>query len=197
MDLDDLLVAAKEGGPRERARLFHAVRRLLLGHFPKHGVGGDLAEDLAQETVIRVFEKLDHFEPEHPGAFRKWIFEIARRVAANHRRRGDTDKVRCAVLGNDPAMAQTEPSPPSKLYVAQKLSLVDRKKAELKGPLRAALDHRLAGRSTREAAKLEGVGERALRQRSAKAITMLRRKVAREWPSPIDTPADKETPSPT
>ncbi len=195
MDLEDLLVAARSGAAREEDRLFDAIRRLLLGHLARHGVGGDVAEDLTQETIIRVFEKLDRFEPTHPGAFRKWILEIARRVAANRRRRDDTNKTRCADLGNDPSMAPTELSPPSKLYVAQKLSLVDRKKAELKGPLRNALDHRLAGRSAREAAKLEGIGERALRQRSAKAIAVLRKKIAREWPSPIDTPTNEDTPT--
>jgi RNA polymerase sigma-70 factor (ECF subfamily) len=43
------------------------------------------AEDLVQETFIRVFRALDRYDPERP--FAAWIFTIASRLAIDHLRR--------------------------------------------------------------------------------------------------------------
>lgn len=43
------------------------------------------AEDLAQETFVKVFKALDRYDPERP--FAAWIFTIASRLAIDHFRR--------------------------------------------------------------------------------------------------------------
>ncbi len=43
------------------------------------------AEDLAQETFVRVYRALDRYDPERP--FTAWLFTIASRLAIDHLRR--------------------------------------------------------------------------------------------------------------
>lgn len=43
------------------------------------------AEDLVQETFVRVFRALDRYDPERP--FAAWVFTIASRLAIDHLRR--------------------------------------------------------------------------------------------------------------
>ena len=43
------------------------------------------AEDLVQETFVKVFRALDRYDPERP--FAAWIFTIASRLAIDHLRR--------------------------------------------------------------------------------------------------------------
>ena len=43
------------------------------------------AEDLAQETFVRMFRALDRYDPERP--FTAWLFTIATRLAIDHLRR--------------------------------------------------------------------------------------------------------------
>jgi RNA polymerase sigma-70 factor (ECF subfamily) len=43
------------------------------------------AEDLVQETFVKVFKALDRYDPERP--FAAWIFTIASRLAIDHFRR--------------------------------------------------------------------------------------------------------------
>jgi len=43
------------------------------------------AEDLAQETLTRAFDKLDRYDPQQP--FATWLFTIAARLAIDHGRR--------------------------------------------------------------------------------------------------------------
>jgi len=52
----------------------------MLGHTP------DAAEDLAQQTFLRVFRSLPAFDARQ-SRFSTWLFTIARRLAANERQR--------------------------------------------------------------------------------------------------------------
>src|SRR6187455_2713984 len=48
------------------------------------GLSGSDLEDAVQETFLVVFRRWDDFRPD--GAWHPWLFGIARRVAARHRR---------------------------------------------------------------------------------------------------------------
>ena len=54
-------------------------------HFLRHRASAADVEDLAQETFVRAFEKLEHYSPS--WRFAAWLFTIARRVSINHYRR--------------------------------------------------------------------------------------------------------------
>ena len=43
------------------------------------------AEDLTQETFVRMFRALDRYDPERP--FTAWLFTIATRIGIDHLRR--------------------------------------------------------------------------------------------------------------
>jgi RNA polymerase sigma-70 factor (ECF subfamily) len=49
----------------------------------------ELAEDLAQETFIKVLNAIDSYRPEHK--FSSWIFKIANNAAIDHLRRRELD----------------------------------------------------------------------------------------------------------
>src|SRR5437016_12337374 len=89
------------GGSVSDARLVEEVRRgdhsafeplvrryenRLMGVLMRFVRARDLARDLAQQTFLRVYERLDHFDPSR--RFRPWLFRIGRRLALDHWRNG-------------------------------------------------------------------------------------------------------------
>jgi len=81
---DSVLISAHKAGDR------HAIENLMDRHhdplmgFLVNRVGRD-AEDLYQETWVRVSGRLDTYEDR--GSFRAWLFQIARRLVIDHHRR--------------------------------------------------------------------------------------------------------------
>jgi RNA polymerase sigma-70 factor (ECF subfamily) len=78
--------AGKESGYRELLRryerpVFSLVYRMVRDR--------SVAEDLAQETFIKVLNALDSYRPEFK--FSSWIFKIANNAAIDHLRRRDLD----------------------------------------------------------------------------------------------------------
>jgi len=66
------------------------------------------AEDLAQETLIRVYEKLAYYRPVAP--FATWLFTVAHRVSLNYRRRAGRVPDAAAL-----EQARLAPAPPEQL----------------------------------------------------------------------------------
>jgi RNA polymerase sigma-70 factor, ECF subfamily len=65
-----------------------------------------LADDLAQETFIRLLRYADRYDAGYP--MRTWLFTIARRLSINHGRRADSQVTSTQYLGmrsdtSDPA----------------------------------------------------------------------------------------------
>ena len=190
VDLDGLLRAARAGGKRETDQLYVALRKAIASRLRhKLGFRGDDIYDLTQETLVRVLERLPGFEPQYPGAFPKWVYEITRRVAANHRSRVGNHKVRHAMLNRTADFYTPPMSPTTALDTSKKLALVESKAAELKTPLQKAIEHRLAGRTSREAAEIDGVSEATARRHAAESVAKVRKKLAQEWPSEIESPS--------
>lgn len=80
---EDLARRAQQGCATS---LDHLLRRYQVPvlHFLRHRGAGAEAEDLLQETLLRVFRHLDQYSPR--WSFRTWVFTIARRVSINGRR---------------------------------------------------------------------------------------------------------------
>jgi len=66
-------------------RYYGRVRQLLL----RYGVPADRAQDLAQETFIKVLNGIKSYRPEFK--FSSWIFKIANNAAIDHLRRKNID----------------------------------------------------------------------------------------------------------
>lgn len=82
---DETLQAARQGQDWAVGRLYDAHHPPLLAYLSWAEPAA--AEDLAGETWLAVAERIDAFEGEERG-FRAWLFAIARRRVADHRRRG-------------------------------------------------------------------------------------------------------------
>lgn len=81
---------------RLQPRLLFVLRR-RLGHF-------DDAEDVAQKTLLRAFEKIHLYNPHQK--FSPWLFTIALRLATDHHR-----KKRLPTAEGTPALAIADPEP--------------------------------------------------------------------------------------
>jgi len=80
------LVAA---GDREAGQvLVNRYQRLIRSFLLKLSGNRDLADDIAQETFLRMLTHADRFDPKYP--MRTWLMTIARRLLINHLRRADT-----------------------------------------------------------------------------------------------------------
>jgi RNA polymerase sigma-70 factor (ECF subfamily) len=83
-DLSHALTAARNGDPHGFAQLWRGLQPALLRYL--RVVVGDHAEDAASETWLQVIRDLDRFRGDL-GAFRGWLFRIARHRALDLRRR--------------------------------------------------------------------------------------------------------------
>lgn len=80
---------AAEGDRAAFARLFHHFAPRVKGFMRRSGMDEALAEELAQETLLRLWRKAEKFDP-RAGSASAWIFTIARnlRIDAMRRARG-------------------------------------------------------------------------------------------------------------
>src|SRR3569832_2422540 len=84
---DEFLVRQILGGNREAFRLLVLrYQRPLFRFLGLLGFAQDAAEDLAQQTFLRVYRALGSFDPRQ-AKFSTWLFTIAKRLAANERQR--------------------------------------------------------------------------------------------------------------
>ena len=92
--LDDcgLMALAKDGGQEAFAVLVRRYQRPLLNHFLRCGAGGE-AEDLVQQTFVRLFRYRDRYRPSakfttflYLVARQAWIDELRRRQRATRLR---------------------------------------------------------------------------------------------------------------
>src|SRR3569623_2794207 len=84
---DEFLVRQILGGNRDAFRLLVLrYQRPLFRFLGLLGFTRDAAEDVAQQTFLRVYRALGSFAPQQ-AKFSTWLFTIAKRVAANERQR--------------------------------------------------------------------------------------------------------------
>ncbi|MCZ7526488.1 MAG: sigma-70 family RNA polymerase sigma factor [Acidimicrobiia bacterium] len=91
-----VLEAARTGDEPAVARLFHDVHPTLLRWL--RALEPRAAEDVAAQTWLAVAERLGRFTGDE-GAFRGWLFSVARRRLADHRRRAVREASRRSSLG--------------------------------------------------------------------------------------------------
>jgi RNA polymerase sigma-70 factor (ECF subfamily) len=81
---EQLAARAQQGCVTSFEELVRRYQTSLLQFLGRWGAGGE-AEDLLQETFVRVYSNLHRYQPERP--FAPWLFTIARRLGINHHRR--------------------------------------------------------------------------------------------------------------
>jgi len=86
---DSLAERAQSGDAAARRELAEAWAGILVRFFEKHVSGEDWgnAEDLAQETLLRLFRELNRGRYDPSRSFYTWAFTFARRVLIDEYRR--------------------------------------------------------------------------------------------------------------
>jgi RNA polymerase sigma-70 factor (ECF subfamily) len=97
-DEDDDLMYRLQGGERDAFEaLVDRHQSSLMGFFIRHLRDPQLAEDLTQETMLRVYNQSWDYLPR--GCFRGWMFRIARNLLIDSTRRRSHDALVRAVRG--------------------------------------------------------------------------------------------------
>lgn len=98
LDEDDQLMLRLQGGDRTAFDcLVERHRHALLGFFFRNTRDIQLSEDLTQDTLLKVYNQSWDFLPR--GAFRGWMFRIARNLMIDNSRRRSHDALVKAVRG--------------------------------------------------------------------------------------------------
>ncbi len=83
---DDALVAQLRGGGKGRAdavtRLFRRYAPEFRRYFRRHGLGDAEADDLVQETFVKIVRAAESYQSE--GPFEAWLWAIARNGLMSH-----------------------------------------------------------------------------------------------------------------
>ena len=85
---EDLALGLQRGSKDDLTTLVERHHSPLLGYLYRMS-GGDraLAEDLAQETFLRVLKSIGQYR--HPRPFKAWLYAIATNIARDHYKRAD------------------------------------------------------------------------------------------------------------
>ncbi len=81
----ELVRGALAGDPRACRDLVRKYQRQVFSVLMRVVRRAEDAEDLSQETFVRMFRALERYDPERP--FTAWLFTIATRLAIDHLRR--------------------------------------------------------------------------------------------------------------
>ncbi|MDX2192745.1 MAG: sigma-70 family RNA polymerase sigma factor [Gemmatimonadales bacterium] len=85
----EVVVAARAGNELAFRELVRRYERPVFSLIYRMVRDRELAEDLAQETFIKVLNALDSYRPEY--RFSSWIFKIANNASIDHLRRKELD----------------------------------------------------------------------------------------------------------
>ncbi len=130
------------------------------------------AEDLLQDTLVRVFNKLDKFKFE--GSFEGWLRKIAVHTALKNRHKSSFQKEEIGIREEYEQKHQVEPEAISHLSEEELLQLI----RELPEGYRIIFNlYAIEGYSHREIAEMIGIKESTSRSQLVKARNMLKQKI--------------------
>lgn len=98
---DQLMVRIQEGDARAFRELMERHQGPLIGFFYRNTRDAQMAEDLAQETLLRVYDQSWDYLPQ--GRFRGWMYRIGRNLLIDSVRKQSHDALIRAVKGNHDA----------------------------------------------------------------------------------------------
>lgn len=83
----ELILKAQNGERKAFEELAHFYRKSVTGLAYRMTGRIDVAEEIAQEVFVRVYQALPRFSPDREGAFRAWILTITSRLCIDFSRR--------------------------------------------------------------------------------------------------------------
>src|SRR4051812_11682499 len=87
----DVVALAQQGRDAAFRELIRRYERPVFSLIYRMVRDRELAEDLAQDTFIKVLNHIDRYRPEFK--FSSWLFKIANNVAIDHLRRRQVDTI--------------------------------------------------------------------------------------------------------
>jgi RNA polymerase sigma-70 factor (ECF subfamily) len=97
IDDDRLMIGIQEGDSRSFENLVDRHQRSLINFFFSNTRDLQFAEDLTQETLLRVYDQAWDYLP--TGRFRGWMFRIARNLLIDNVRRRSHDALVKSIRG--------------------------------------------------------------------------------------------------
>jgi RNA polymerase sigma-70 factor (ECF subfamily) len=79
---EELAASARAGDRSSFDELVVRYRPQLVAFLARRLADASEAEDVAQETFLRAYDRIDQYDPGRP--FGTWLFTIGKHVAANH-----------------------------------------------------------------------------------------------------------------
>lgn len=178
---DAAVLAALAEGRREGFRhLVDRYRRPLFGYLLSQVHRPDVAEDLLQEVLLRVFRAGVAGGYAGQSSVRTWVFVIARNVACDFWRQDQrAERLRAAFAQAETPEALAGIDPLRQVVAAEERFLVARALAGLPAEQREAAQLKFfAGLSASEIAEVTGVGLPAAKARLRYALQKLARTLA-------------------
>ncbi|MEK7338116.1 MAG: RNA polymerase sigma factor [candidate division NC10 bacterium] len=183
---EELMRAVQAGDEAAFPLLYRRYERRLLAFLVPYVGDLALAEDLLQETFLRVFRQRASYEPR--GAFRTWLFAIARNLALDQLRRRRSLREATPPLGEGSPVGEgperlPDPAPDPLGVLAGREAATALRAALLELPEEdraVILLSRLEGLRYREIAEILGSTEGAVKVRSHRSLLALRKRLQRE-----------------
>ncbi len=174
-----LMVRVQQGEVEAFDALFQRYRQRLFAFLVRRCGDRPAAEDLCQETWIRVVRARWRFDPRR--RFSTWLFQIANNLARDRARRAAVDTRKRKALAAQTAAERTTPEPVAEPDLARGESDLRRRLAELPDPLREVLVLRYYhDLSEREIAEIAGVPRGTVKSRLHAAVKTLRKEIQRD-----------------
>ncbi|MGH7322160.1 MAG: RNA polymerase sigma factor [Candidatus Rokuibacteriota bacterium] len=164
--------AVRAGDPTAFQALYERHRRVMFAFLLRSVADRPTAEDLLQETFLRVFTRREGYRP--TAAFRTWLFTIARNLLIDRFR-----KTRGTTGVNGTAALETVPAPDaSPLERAGARELAERLEAGVRqlppSQREILLLSRFAGLNHQEVAEVTGASPEGVRVALHRALRRLR-----------------------
>lgn len=133
-DEQELIEAFREGDELAFVSLYNRYKDAVYGFCLKMMQDRERAEDLMQDTFMRVYENRDRLH--HTKAFKSWLFTIARNQCLNTLRR---DKRREPMEEHQRRSVQAPHTPASQMEKSEQIELVNEYLQHLKPSYRELL----------------------------------------------------------
>jgi RNA polymerase sigma-70 factor (ECF subfamily) len=182
--LDELLARAARREPAALDRLVETYSPRVFGLLYRLTDSRDAAEDLLQETFLRVVRVIDQYR--HVGKFEPWLFRIAANLARDRARRfvrhGQPGSLEESSAGDPPAATRSNSADPADGLVQRETE--ERVTASLQrlsdGEREVLLLRHYSGLSFRDIAALLGVPLGTALARAHRGLRRLRQELADE-----------------
>jgi len=178
---DSQIVRLRAGDPDAFDALLSRYQNRLYRYLTRLVGDVSVAEDLFQQTWLRVMTRLDRYDERRP--FDPWLFSVARHLAIDHLRRASHQSLdEPSATGESRAarLPDGEPGNLERILERERRSVLEQKMAELAPLYREALVLRFEEEMTfDEIAEVLGAPVSTVKSRVQRALAMLRRKMSR------------------